>query len=144
MKVLLITDNHVANSGGAENYFFTLKNELKKRSIEVYSLGLGSKKAIGEDYIVLNQTFSKKIHQLWRLLFHPLKYYQLRQAIKKIQPDIIHLHTIRKYTPTLFKVIKKFPVIQTVHDFTPLCPTGWNLHTNLQPCPTGAIQSCLW
>jgi len=39
MKVLMITDTHDPRRGGAEKYFFRLKNALNKEGIQVYSLG---------------------------------------------------------------------------------------------------------
>src|SRR5689334_11479181 len=121
MKILLLTDHHSPQGGGAEKQFFALKELLKNQpDITVYSLGFGLKKAQGDDFIVLKETSSKMLRQLWRMFTNPVKYLQLRQCIKKINPDIIHLHNIKKYTPALLKAIKGYPAIQTVHDFSPI------------------------
>jgi glycosyltransferase involved in cell wall biosynthesis len=145
MKVLLITDNHSPYGGGAEKHFFTLKELLKNHpDIEVFSLGFGPQKMEGEDFIVLEETPSKALRQLWRMMTNPAKYLQLRKAIKKISPDIIHLHNIKKYTPALLKAVRGYATVQSVHDFSPICPTQWNLHQNLQPCHSGFSFKCLW
>ena len=40
--------------------------------------------------------------------------------------------------------MRPYPVVQTMHDYTAVCPTGWNLHKNLQPCATGLTAECVW
>ncbi len=145
MNILLITDHHSPHGGGAEKQFFTLKELLKNQpDIAVTSLGFGPKSLQGNDFVVLKETRSKAMRQLWRMFVNPVKYLQLRRLIKKINPDIIHLHNIKKYTPTLLKAIQGYPAIQTVHDFSPICPTQWNVHKNLQPCKTGFSWRCFW
>jgi glycosyltransferase involved in cell wall biosynthesis len=145
MKILLITDNHSPDSGGAEKQFFTLKELLKKQpNMAVFSIGFGLKKIYGDDFIVLRETRSKALRQCWRMFVNPVKYLQLRQLIKKINPDIIHLHNIKKYTPALLKATQNYPTIQTVHDFSCICPTQWNVHKNLRPCTSGFSLKCLW
>src|SRR5690349_18797859 len=102
MKVLLITDNHTREGGGAEKHFFTLKQALKNYSgIQVTSLGFGSCVHPQKDERVLSETSFKAFRQLWRLFLNPLKYWQIRTAINQIRPDIIHIHNLKKYTPSL-------------------------------------------
>src|SRR5579862_4716238 len=145
MKILLITDHHSPQGGGAEKQFFALKELLKNQpDITVWSLGFGPQATSGDDFIVLKETRSKALRQLWRMLVHPIKYWQLRHWIKKINPDLIHLHNIKKYTPALLKAVQDRPTIQTVHDFSPICPTQWNVHKNLTPCKTGFSLRCFW
>jgi glycosyltransferase involved in cell wall biosynthesis len=145
MKILLITDNHSPTGGGAEKYFFRLKNELQKHAeLDVYSLGFGLTATRGKDFQVFAETPSKAWRQWWRMFFNPRKYNQLRQAITRIHPHVIHLHNIKKYTPALLKAVRGYRVIQTVHDYSPICPTGWNVHRHLQTCDTGITKHCLW
>jgi len=145
MKVLLITDNHSLHGGGAEKYFFALKRQLKLRSdIEVFSLGFGPKQVIGDDFVILRGSDSKIIRQWWNMFFHPIKYLQLRKWIKKINPDVIHLHNVRKYTISLLTAVRGYKVLQTVHDHGLVCPSMTNIHNNLEICPTGIRLSCLF
>ncbi|RDI45139.1 glycosyltransferase family 4 protein [Aquicella lusitana] len=144
MRILLITHTH-SPSGGAENYFFDLKKRLKKvPSMEVYSLGFGPAAEEGEDFFVLKASGSNLSKLLWRLLFHPLIYLRLRHKIKKIRPDVIHIHNIKHYSVSLLRAIKPYPVIHTVHDYSLLCPTGQNIHRDLTPCPSGFSLKCFW
>lgn len=144
MKILLITDNHTL-SGGAENYFFELKERLKNRpEIEVYSIGFGPSQKTGPDYFVLKSTKSNFAKMLWRLLFHPFVYLKLRKKIREVNPDVIHIHNIKQYTTSLLKAIKSYPVVQTVHDYSSVCPIAQNIHKNGQICITGLRISCFW
>jgi glycosyltransferase involved in cell wall biosynthesis len=144
-KILLITDNHNPAGGGAEKYFFILKHALQQRAgLMVHSLGFASEEIIDKDTTLLRETPSKLLRYWWRLVFNPVKYFQIKRAIKNFDPDVIHLHNVKKYTISLLKAVRGYKVIQTVHDFTPICPTGWNLHRDLQPCSTGLTAKCFW
>ncbi len=128
MKILLITDNHSPQGGGAEKYFFSLKEKLENHpDIQVFSTG-----------------FSSNVSPLWRLFINPIKYWQLRKSIKTINPDVIHLHTVKCYMPTILHAVKGYPVVQTTHDYALICPASWNIHNDLTPCPTGFSVSCFW
>ena len=144
MKVLLFTDNYNLQGGGAEKVFFKLINELKKAKLDVYSFGFGKKKIKENDHIVIKETNSLLFRHLWRLLFNPVKYLQIRNYIKKINPDVIHIHNINKYTISLLIALRGYKVIQTVHDYGLVCPTLWNVHNDLKPCPTGLRFKCLF
>jgi len=145
MNILLITDHHNPQGGGAEKQFFTLKKLLKNHTDStVFSLGFGDKPSAGDDFVVLKETRSKALRQCWRMVFNPIHYWRIRRVIKKINPTVIHLHNIKKYTPALLLAVRGYPTIQTVHDFSSVCPTQWNLHQNLEPCATGLSLKCLW
>lgn len=144
MKILLITDNHTP-SGGAENYFFELKERLKATNgIEVYSISFGPHEQSGADYFVFKGTSSNFAKLFWRFVSHPIMYWKLKRKIKEIKPDVIHIHNIKQYTCTLLSAIKHHHVIQTIHDHGIICPTAQNIHQDLKPCPTGLRLSCFW
>lgn len=156
MRVLLITDNAV-NKGGAEAYFFTLKKYLEEiPDLEVFSLMFGPKKVSTDDIneikldrkknntIILPAVTSNFFKLLWRTIFHPFMYFRLRKIFKTIRPDVIHLHNIKQYTVSLLSALHAYPVVQTVHDFSYICPTAQNIHKNNEPCPTGLNLNCLW
>lgn len=144
MRILLITDNHTP-SGGAEHYFFDLKNRLKRISaFEIFSLGFGPKEVKGNDFLVLKSAHTNMAKLIWRMFFHPIVYLKLRNYIRKIKPDVIHLHNTKQYTVSLLKAIKPYPVVQTIHDYSYICPTAQNIHKNHQPCLSGLRKACFW
>jgi len=144
MRILLITDNHTP-AGGAEHYFFELKARLKQLpDLEVYSLGFGETETGGEDFYVFKNTKSKFAKLIWQLIPQPFVYKKLRKKIREINPDVIHLHNIRQYTASLLSAVKGYRLVQTMHDYGAVCPIAWNIHRNLEACPTGIRASCFW
>lgn len=145
MRLLLITDCHQSH-GGAEKYFFDLKTRLKKiPGLTVYSLGFGSRKETGDDYIILAKIPSKIGKWLWQIILHPWIFIKIRRQLRKIKPDLIHIHHIRYYSAAIRQAIKHYPIVQTIHDYGTLCPTSYNIHKrDLQPCATGFQKKCFW
>lgn len=144
LRILLITDNHTP-SGGAEHYFFDLKTRLKQiPDLEIYSLGFAATEKSADDFYTFKKTKSKFTKLIWQLIPHPFVYYKLRRQIKKINPDVIHLHNIREYTASLLAAVKGYPLVQTIHDYAAVCPIAYNIHKNLEACPTGMRASCFW
>ena len=145
MRILLINDNH-APIGGAEQYFFDLKSRLKKvPGIEVFSLGFGQKPYHAQDEIILKGNHSKLTKWIGQIIFYPPIYFKIRRYLKKIRPDIIHIHNIKQYSTSLLAAIQSYPVVQTIHDYGAICPTAYNIHkNNLQACPTGFKWQCFF
>lgn len=144
MRVLLITDNH-APTGGAEKYFFELKEKLQGNAeLEVFSLGFGKAAASGSDYTVLPAARSKWSKLWWQIFTHRDTLRQLRKAIARFHPDVIHLHNNKQHSAAVLKAIHGYHVVQTIHDYSIVCPAALNLHKNLQPCATGFKLRCFW
>src|SRR3990167_9562685 len=143
MRVLLINDNHMP-IGGAEQYFFDLKARLKKvPDMKVFSLGFGPQPYRVDDVIVFKGLRSKIAKWLWQIVFHPILYFKIRRHLKKIRPDVIHIHNIKQYSITVLAAIKSYPLVQTIHDYSAVCPTAYNIHKdNLHPCSTGFKWRC--
>ncbi|MCK5108037.1 MAG: glycosyltransferase, partial [Nanoarchaeota archaeon] len=123
IKLLLFTDNYNPNGGGAEKVFFNLIKEFKKENIKVNSFGFGSNNTENKNYKIIKETKYLFFRHFWRLFFNVSKYIQIRRYVKKINPDVIHIHNINKYTPSLLLALRGFNVIQTVHDYSLICPT---------------------
>jgi len=144
MRIVLITDNHTP-AGGAEKYFFDLKERLKHvPGIEIYSMGFGPDHASGNDYFVLKKLTSNVSKLIWQVIFHPVVYLKLRRQLKKIRPDVIHIHNVKQYTVSLLRAIKPYPIVQTIHDYGVICPTAHNIHKDYQPCLSGMRMKCFW
>jgi glycosyltransferase involved in cell wall biosynthesis len=141
MRILVITDNHDKRGGGAERFFFYLKKRLQD-SNQVFSLGFGRKGKTGKDFKVVKEATNLITRHLWRLLFNPLMYLKLRRYVKKINPDIIHIHNINKYTISILRAIGGYPVVHTAHDYSVVCPDLLNLHKDGSICSTGFRMAC--
>jgi glycosyltransferase involved in cell wall biosynthesis len=144
MRILLITDNHTP-TGGAEHYFFDLKDRLKHvPGLDVYSLGFGPTEMAGDDFYILKELRSHIPKLIWRFLLHPIVYIKLRREINKIRPDVIHIHNVKQYPVSVLWAVKPYSVVQTIHDYGVICPTAHNLHKDHQPCSTGLRMACFW
>jgi len=144
MRILLITDNHTP-TGGAERYFFELKEKLKTLpDVTVYSIGFAPKASEGDDFHVLPSATSKVVKFLFRLFTHPLVYFKLHKLITHFQPDVIHLHNVKQFPFSVLRAIRGYPLVHTMHDFSFICPTAQNIHRDLTPCPTGIRRACFW
>lgn len=143
MRILLVTDTHDETRGGAEKYFFKLKRKLLEEGHDVYSLGFGLNEKVGRDFFVIRETKSLFWRHFWRMFFNYLMYKKIRKIVREINPDIIHIHNINKYTPSLLLALKGYKIVMTVHDYGLVCPTLWNVHDDLEPCPTGMRFRCI-
>ncbi len=143
MRILLINDYHTL-IGGAEHYFFDLIARLKQLpNMEIYWLSFGEQLQIGDDFLILPALHSKLAKGFWQFIFHPVIFWKIRQYLKQIRPDVIHLHNIKQYSSSLFAAIKNYPLVQTIHDYQAICPTAYNIHKkNHQACKTGFRWSC--
>lgn len=145
LRILLVTDHHSNKGGGAEKYFFTLKEKLRQQpGISVISMGFGENISCTASEIILSDPASRPRRQFWNMFRHPLIYRTLKDTISEIRPDMIHLHNIRRHTPALLQACRGYSVIQTVHDFAPICPTMTNIHRNGSPCHTGWRPGCMF
>lgn len=143
MRILLITDNHTP-TGGAEKYFFDLKSRLQALpEHEVMSLGYAPTRAEGKDFHVFKAPKRKMAQLFWRVFTNRHQTRLLQRKIHEFKPDIIHVHNIKQYTPSILKAVKPYPVIQTVHDHGIVCPTAQNIHKDMTPCKTGIQPACL-
>lgn len=144
MRVLLITDTHRV-TGGAEIYFFDLKKRLQATpGIEVRSLGFDTIAHRNKDSLILKACKSNMAKLFWRFFVHPFLFLQIRQYVREFKPDIIHLHNVKQYPATLFLALRHYSIVQTVHDYSLLCPMGYYVHRDFKACATGFSWRCFW
>lgn len=144
MRILLINDN-ADNCGGAEKYFFLLKEKLEQiPSLEVFALAFGDTTYINKNLYVIKGAKSKLAKLLWRCAFHPIVYWKIRNLLHKIKPNIVHLHNNKQFSLSVLSALDGYKTIQTVHDFSYLCPTAQNIHRDKTPCSSGITAKCFW
>lgn len=144
MRILLLTDQHAA-TGGAEKYFFALKSALQQLpGWQVHSLGFSQEEMVGDDFQTLPTTRTKWSKLFWQIFTHRRTLKKLRAAITTFKPDVIHLHNIKQHTPAILRAVRGYRVVQTIHDYSSVCPAALNLHKDWNPCPTGFQFSCFW
>jgi len=122
MKVLLFTDNHDPEGGGAEVAFFRLKKALEKqKGIQVLSLGFGNHKGKNAKSIEDNSNLVQR--QLYRTFENKKITKKIKKIIDDFSPDIIHLHNINKHSISIINAIKNYSTVMTCHDIRLINPT---------------------
>ncbi len=127
MKILLYNDTY-KHLGGAETYCLELLDKLKELGHDPYWLSHGLEEPIDKSHIVLPIFNEGKINYFAsKYFFNWGAYIAFKKQLEKLKPDVIHIHHNRYYTFSLQKAIKdtKIPVVQTIHDYTLLCPSQY-------------------
>lgn len=116
MKIVEII--HSLNPGGAERLLVDLSNQLSTNSEnEIYVLVLKNRKEKNENFYL--HELSNKVHFLSMdfgdgiNIKYPLLLYK---AIKKIQPDIVHVHCVLHYTSLAMFLYRKCKYVVTLHN----------------------------
>ena len=155
MKVLLVHENNPdeVQVGGAERYLVDIAAELTKIGHDVHLFALSGhrhhhkhiqvNRAIdgpaipkAEKYISKNRFIfhisntNRLIYHFRRIIFYFDMHNELRRLIKRIKPDVIHLHNNYEYLITILIALRGQKVIQTVHDYVIIYPTAMCIRKN--------------
>lgn len=153
MKILMI-DKFYFIKGGAERYYFELKDVLEARGHQVIPFSMKHPSNFPTEYEPffvdnINYDMSSWMKKLaafpkitGRMIYsvHAMK--QIELLIKKEQPDLAHLHMIdHQLSPSILHSLKRYniPVIQTVHQYKLVCP-NYRLHN---PGTNKICEKCL-
>ena len=135
LKILMVDKYHFIK-GGAERYFFELKEVLESYGHKVIPFSMqhpDNYHTEYEKYFVKNIDFHHN-SSLKRLIDSPgiasriIYSYEAKKKIEELilheKPDIAHLHMIdHQLSPSILHALKKhnIPVIQTVHQYKMVC-----------------------
>ena len=135
MKVVSINLGNAGSTGGIAR---NIKNYAKEQGIEVYTAYPDSKstRPLEDHDIIIGKDFFRRINRKlayftgYNGCFSPIATICLIKSLKKISPDIIHLHNLHHSycnLPMLFNYIREsgVKVVWTLHDcwsFTGQCP----------------------
>ncbi|MBI2107392.1 glycosyltransferase family 4 protein [Candidatus Woesearchaeota archaeon] len=136
MKILVINDS-CKEIGGAETYIFGIVKLLRNEGHDLYLFSYDSESRKDEHSLILKHTKKRSKFLFHRFIFNPIVYRELKQYVKEINPDIIHMHNNYAYSVSVLLALRKFdiPVIHHVHDWGLICPTSWSVYKkNLQVC----------
>lgn len=125
MKVLFI-NNTYKRIGGAEVYIYELMKKLEENHHETFFFAIDYEDSIFDDRVCVYQDIYKRSIKKYVLYyyFNPFLYFKLRDFIKKVKPDIIHINNNGAFTSSILFLLKflSVPIIQTVHDHSLVCP----------------------
>jgi glycosyltransferase involved in cell wall biosynthesis len=141
MKILLANKFYYLK-GGAERYFFNLKDLLGEKGYQVIPFSMQDErnfKTPYEKYFVSNVDIEKpkfSLKSAGRIVYSFEAARKLEELIKNEKPNIAHLHNIyHQISPSILTVLKKhkIPIVMTLHDFKILCPV-YILYTHGEIC----------
>ncbi len=144
MKILLINETF-EEGGGQERFFLENAEELKKEKHKVFIFSFGKKKEKNPNKLIIKNEQTKILKYLHRFIFDFKCYFQLKKFIKKINPDIIHIHGLLRSTNAILHATNKSraKVVLSVHNFALICPTIWCVHKySLKVCTGGIGIKC--
>jgi len=145
MKILLYNDNY-DEIGGVETYFKQLPQGLRELGHEVYIFSFSEKSSIKGYNFIYKKTKTNVFSRFFSSFIFNFRTYRLfKKCLKEVKPDIIHINHNFEYTNSILLAIKKskIPVIQSLHDYTIICPKGWCIDKNWNECKGGFGLKCL-
>lgn len=129
MKIINISP-HFHIKGGSDSYFLAQSRLLEEHGIEVAPFCVKSKKngdsKWAEFFVDGIDLSSPSFADVFSYCYSFEARDKLRSLIKVFKPDLVHLHIFYgNFTSSILSVIKSefgLPVVQTVHDYKPVCP----------------------
>ena len=153
-KKILIINQFFSFIGGAEVVAYNQYKNLQNKNLEVYFWSSNKQPYFEEDYKYI-EYFCEENSGIKNYFKNPYKYFynndakiKLQKFIKKINPDIIHLHNFFVLTPSILDCCKNIPTVMTVHDSKLICPSAQFLIKNKdfcseQLCKNGEFYNCI-
>lgn len=148
MKVLIINDLLIG--GGAEMQGLREKQILERNGHEVFYL------TFDESYSNKSNQYGKKenffniplnrkgINSIRYKIFSSNKLKkQIIKKINEIKPDIIHLNNAYFAPSTQYKALKNYKVIQTIRDYSAVCPINTCIKKDKEICRGMKYNKCI-
>ncbi|HRQ39345.1 MAG TPA: glycosyltransferase family 4 protein [Chloroflexota bacterium] len=121
--------------GGSDRYFFELNKLHQQAGHEIVPFAMAHPKNLPSPYESFfvsevnywdNPSLGQKMRAAGRVLYSREARQKIGQLLQQTQPDIAHVHLIyHQISPSILLALKDFglPIIQTLHDYKPICPT---------------------
>lgn len=151
MKILIMNDFLVY--GGAEVQGMREKKNLENNGHEVYMLTFDCNFPLKHEIynkknnfinIPIKKSNLKKILNcigLFKINNKLLK--KIKEEIKNISPDIIHVNNLNLDSFTQYKSVEEYKVIQTIRDYSAVCPLGTCIKKDGSICEGEKYNNCL-
>jgi glycosyltransferase involved in cell wall biosynthesis len=144
MKILM-ANKFFYHKGGAEAVMFQERGHLLHSGQEVIEFSMQDERNLESSYEAhfvsckdyeKRKTISQKISLAVSLVHSREAVRKIAGLIDKVQPDLMHCHSVyHQITPSIISVAKSrgIPVVLTLHDFKPVCPAYLRLRAG-RPC----------
>lgn len=136
MKILMINSFHYMRGGG-ERCFFDLSDLLRSHGHEVIPFCMDHPQSFpseySEDFVsfidfpteMAKPGVGTKLRVVERVMYSREARRKVEALIKKVQPDLVHIHGfIHEMSTSILPALKAagLPVVQTLHDYKLVCP----------------------
>lgn len=135
LRVLLIANNFPPEGyiGGAEVASYHSLKGLRRQGVDVAALAVNARmpepvdKWYAFDGIPVHRVhFFTERRRPWRDVFDPRVYRTVRRALRRVRPDLVHIHNVAGASLAPFVACRRagVPVVNTLHDLWLLCPNN--------------------
>lgn len=147
MKILLL--NELYSMGGAEIQTRREKMVLESHGHQVLLLTLDSE--IVHCWVDNQRThyncvvkYSNLIQKIWfRLSIDKKLEQEIKGIIDAFSPDYIHINNVADNAVTILNAVKGYKCLQTIRDYSIVCPTGFCVDGKYQVCEGYSCGECM-
>jgi glycosyltransferase involved in cell wall biosynthesis len=138
---ILQFNNYADPIGGAEVYALALTRELAQRGHEVGFFGTSPEREADEDHL---RVVRRPRYEVARLYRDADVGGALETYLRRLRPEIVHVHNVFAMGLDVLRILGTcgIPLVQTVHDFSLLCPNSWCVRGDGTICAGGAGAQC--
>jgi glycosyltransferase involved in cell wall biosynthesis len=116
MRVCQVNDI-AFEAGGAEKSVLLIRDGLRKRGHEVMVVATST--ALGEHDpfadLVIDAVTGSALRRLASYTWYQKAYAALRAVVREYRPDLVHLHAIGEFSPSVLCALHGVPTVLTVH-----------------------------
>jgi glycosyltransferase involved in cell wall biosynthesis len=142
MKKILLINDHFHFGGGGDAVLKLEMQFLIKSGFDVYTYSFNKEIPNGEknfSYVEKDSSVSKKIQKFFMASDIEKDFLN---TLNKIKPDLVHIHLVSKYPLSIYKHLKDYKTIQTLHGPNLFCASSWGGLKNCAPCELSIGLKC--
>ena len=140
MRILQF-NNYADPVGGAEVYALALTEALQRRGHEVAFFGTAPDREVHDPKL---RVVRRPRYDPALLMKDALVREELGGFLSEFHPEVVHVHNVHALGLDVLDALRLVgaPILQTVHDFSLLCPNSWCVRGDGSTCPGGAGEQC--
>lgn len=122
-------------------YALALTRELAERGHEVGFFGTSPDRETDEERL---RVVRRPRYDVGVLFHDPIVRGELEATVVRFRPELLHLHNTFSLGLDVLEFLGStgIPIVQTVHDFSLLCPNSWCVWGDGSPCSGGVGAKC--
>lgn len=142
MKKILLVNDHFHFGGGGDAVLKLEMEFLIKNGFDVYTYSFNKEVPEGEKNFSYLENFSSVSQKIKKFFIASDVEKDFINVLNKIKPDLIHIHLVSKYPLSIYKHVKGYKTIQTLHGPNLFCASSWGGLKNCAPCEMSIGLKC--